>query len=913
VIVDSQAPGGKTGGPKVNWKAYLHPMASAPFIGNENDGQPIEIIVSRPYYVKGSPAGQFFLWVSSEAVEKLLFRRKGDLSDKQVGIICPSGKLYVGSNQYLLDYAFGPLDLQQTEDGKIYRVMTRSGAKNRSEVYVLKVQVFDAPFSIAAVLPDSMVSGISASWHLVLAMVLLSFVVIRGGFILLGLHTSNAVLKARLDESSRGKREMEKINRMLQTEIDERRHVEGALKESEERLKIILEMSQAGIVVIDSENHEIIDANPRACELIGKPKEEIVGHICHTYICPAEKGKCPVTDLNQTVDMAERILIKSDGSNTPILKSVVSTMIGDRSCLIESFMDITAQKKTERLLAKTIERVNGLAKEAQSANIAKSQFLAVMSHEIRTPMNAIIGLTELCLETALSGEQKDLLTRVQVSAELLLKLINDILDISKVEAGEMELEKTGFDIRDIVEKVFQILSMRAAEKGIEFLRHIDPLVPHTIMGDPNRLYQVLMNLAGNAVKFTDQGKVAIRVETGGTDFRNQTVPLHFMVMDTGIGISKDDQARIFNRFSQADSSITRKYGGTGLGLSIVKSLVELMGGEIWVDSDVNKGSTFHFRLALERGEEKKEVPPANMVQDAAKPGEEGKYLSILLAEDNPDNQNLAVTILSKAGYRVDVAENGLLAVKAAKDFHYDLILMDIEMPLMNGFEATEKIREHELQRAEGSIHRMERTSIIAVTAHAIKGYQEKCFEHGMDDFITKPLTKKGLLKIVEKWADSRPAVLVVDDSIDNRLLIEKYLDQDNAFQLVFAENGKEAVDVTERRMFSLILMDMEMPVMDGYEAARFIRNAENRDRNEPKADFKSENRNSKSKIDRIPIIAMTAHDTPEEIQKCLDVGCTDHIAKPIRRESLMKTIVKWLKPGLHHSVNPQPQVNEANN
>jgi signal transduction histidine kinase/ActR/RegA family two-component response regulator len=387
--------------------------------------------------------------------------------------------------------------------------------------------------------------------------------------------------------------------------------------------------------------------------------------------------------------------------------------------------------------------------KAEEASRLKGQFLANMSHELRTPMNGILGFTQLCLGTGLTEDQRDYLDTVERSAEGLMQLLNDILDVSKIEAGKMEVEREPFSIRTCVERSTRTMLASAQQKGLELTWEVDPRLPDAVVGDENRIRQVLLNLVGNALKFTDQGSVRVAVEMQPAP--DSGLLAHFSVRDTGLGIPEDKRKIIFEPFRQADGSTTRRFGGTGLGLAISTGLVDIMGGRIWVESEVGRGSTFHFTAPFTLGQPVLPQRPPSPTGDCAP-------LSILVAEDNAVSQRLVTALLKERGHSVTLAANGCAVLDQVEQRDFDLILMDIQMPEMDGLQATAEIRYREGQSGK-------HIPIVAMTAHAMAGDRERCLDSGMDGYIAKPIHPGELMALITGMTAQRIAVTSVQGAV----------------------------------------------------------------------------------------------------------------------------------------------------
>ena len=583
----------------------------------------------------------------------------------------------------------------------------------------------------------------------------------------------------------------------------------------------------------------------------------------------------------------------------------ISDISTEKTNLTESFAvviihDITRRKELESRLRETNQALEDArrqaekkAKEAEMANRAKSTFLAAMSHDIRTPMNGVIGILELLLETSLTQEQREFLNIIQTSSQTLLKLLNDILDFSKIEAGQIELEHNPFDLEQTIITVAGTLASRAHNKGIEFFWEIEPDVPRYLIGDSLRLQEIIMNLVGNAIKFTDKGEILLQIATHLSSQQSpelDEIVLRFSVSDTGIGISEEKQKEIFEAFTQADSSIARRFGGTGLGLAIARNLVELMGGYLWVESQIGHGSLFQFSANFTRDLSMEAYP------DRQLPAQLGlSRIDTLLVDDNVTHRRILRRLLENWGLQVTEAQDGLegLAMLSADEAHeFQLILLDSQMPKMDGFEMLKALAEKPI--AAKSI-------LMLANTTEYHQHRNRCEQFTPSSCIPKPIDPSRLFKTIlkalrgendaydvsesiEPDSGSFPSaaqlpglhILVAEDHAINQLVIEKWLER-WGWKTTTVENGQDALDAVEHQDFDLILMDVQMPQIDGVAATQKLRE---RERHTGR---------------HIPIIALTAHAMEGDKERFIEAGMDAYVSKPLQSGKLYAAIEQCIQ------------------
>ncbi|MGO8880422.1 MAG: response regulator [Desulfomonilaceae bacterium] len=652
-------------------------------------------------------------------------------------------------------------------------------------------------------------------------------------------------------------------------DITEQKLAEERLRHANQEQQRLLSTAATAIFTLDSAGI-VTGVNEEFCSITGFEKDDIIGkpssvlreqqgdESCRLFPVVANDRLCRHQCSIQTKDGRVLSVLK----NVSVERDDTGTVIGG----IASFIDVTELIEARKL--------------AEQASVAKSEFLANMSHEIRTPMNGIIGMTQLALNTQINEEQRDYLQSVMISADSLLGLINDILDFSKIEAGKLELAPVQFSLRDCIADTMTTVAIGADNKGLELVYSIPSNIPDAVIGDPGRIRQILVNLVGNAIKFTAKGEVAINTELElKTDYE---VCVHFSVADTGIGIPPEKQAKIFNAFEQADNTTTREYGGTGLGLSITARLVEMMKGRIWVQSEMGKGSVFHCMVWLSLSTE----PASRRIPlDVSSL----KGVNVLVVDDNATNRRILEESLRAWGMKVTSVDGGKAALEEMKNGEitgspFTIVLVDYMMPGMDGFELAEKIK------ADPSIAN---STMIMLTSAGQRGDAARCLELGISAYLLKPINQKQLLETIcgslqkDAVTKTRPSlltrhsireskrslnILLAEDNLINQKLAVSLI-QKMGHKVSIAQNGRLALEAIERETFDIILMDVQMPEMDGLEATQAIRTRE-----------------SLIGRPRIPIIAMTAYAMAGDRDRCLEAGMDGYVSKPISAQELFETI-----------------------
>jgi len=707
-------------------------------------------------------------------------------------------------------------------------------------------------------------------------------------------------------------------------DITYRKRAEEALRESEQKYRTITGAAQDAILMMDNKGN-ISYWNPAAEKMFGYTPEEIIGRELHIVLSPQRyqedyrKGFKKFKETGQGLAVGKVLeveAIRKDGTEFPIELSLSAIQIKGKWHAMGILRDITERKEADGALRKAkdqleqrvnertaelvtindqlekaIARANVMTAQAEMANIAKSKFLANMSHEIRTPMNGVIGMTGLLIDTDLNDEQLRYAETVRTSGESLLKLINDILDFSKIEAKKLDLEETDFDIRAMMDDFAATMAFHAEEKGLAFICAFEPEIPTFLKGDPGRLRQILTNLAGNAVKFTSEGKITVRASLV-TETDEEAV-LRFSVRDTGIGIPENKQGMLFQSFSQVDTSTTRKSGGTGLGLVISKQLSEMMHGKIGVNSEDGKGSEFWFTVCLAKQPEREcdEISPAEITG-----------ARILVVEDNAAKREVLMAQLESYGVRPTEAQDGSTAMQTLYQAReagdpFQVAMVDMQMPGMDG---------EALGLAIKTDEKLKDTRLMMMTSIGWRGDAERLHEIGVAAYMTKPVRKSDLFDSLAAVLTSKTAqrivtrhsireirrrnirILLAEDNVTNQQVAVGILKK-LGLRVDVVANGAEAVKALEDLPYDLVFMDVQMPELDGLEATRIIRN-----RKPESAEQGDQALNSKYRASNVPIVAITAHAMKGDREKCLEAGMDDYISKPVTPQALSEVLEKWL-------------------
>ncbi len=689
---------------------------------------------------------------------------------------------------------------------------------------------------------------------------------------------------------------------LIKQELVKRLQAEQALHAMEEQFKHVFDYSKVGMNLVGSD-YNYLKVNKAFCEMTGYSEEELLARDF--------KGITHPNDIEPNLTLSKKLLageINDFNIEKRYIRKNGETMHGDLTASamrekngnfkygIAIIQDITGRKQIEQQLHETMQELKKAMAAADAANRTKSAFLANMSHEIRTPMNAIIGLSHLCMQTELTPKQSDYLQKVHGSAKALLGIINDVLDFSKIEAGKMTMEQVRFELEDVLGNLATVISAKAEEKGLEFLFETSlDVYPHLI-GDPLRLGQVLINLAGNALKFTEKGEILVLSEA--EEETADSIVLRFTIRDSGIGMTQEQIDRLFQAFTQADSTTTRKFGGTGLGLSISKQLVELMNGKIWAESTPGEGSKFIFTACFGKAVERRSMKRDQLNVDL-------RGMRVLAVDDNPTCRHILQSYLESISFKVVKAANGLEALQAVEQadregMPYQLVLLDWKMPVMNGIEAAQKIH-----AMTGLSHA---PRILLISSFSQSEMLQHIENNSVNGILSKPFQQSELFNAaMEIFGHGEPRerrsattvlfhpdlaakisgayLLLAEDNEINQQVARELLEKAGV-AVAIVENGKEAVARLWEEKFDGVLMDMQMPVMDGIAATREIR--------------------KNPRLAELPIIAMTANVLAGDLDQCLAAGMNDHITKPLDPNQMVSILAKWIVPAQLAALSSTP-------
>jgi two-component system, sensor histidine kinase and response regulator len=672
------------------------------------------------------------------------------------------------------------------------------------------------------------------------------------------------------------------LDRIQQRDVALQKAHDGLEKRVAERtsyLNALIENSPLAILVLDSEG-KVQLCNPAFEEMFQYSRLEIIGKPVDALLAD-ENLLTQVRSISREtlggtpVNLVTRRMRKDRSLVDVELHAVPLVVSGQVVGSLSIYQDISVRKRAEAAMQQAKEA-------AEASSRAKSEFLANMSHEIRTPINGIMGMTELVLDTQLDAEQREYLNMAKHSADSLLSLINDILDYSKIEAGKLDIDAVDFNLADAIGDTMKTLGLRAHQKGLELLYDIQPDVPDALVGDPGRLRQIILNLLGNAIKFTQKGEVLLYVDP--VSQTTDDIQLHFTVTDTGIGIAPDKQTAIFEAFTQADGSMSRTYGGTGLGLTISSRLVSLMHGRIWVESEPGNGSRFHFtaHFGLQKAPARVVVPKDPITL---------RDLRVLVVDDNATNRQILLRMLTNWHTNPTAVASGAEAISALREAQdlkliYPLILLDAQMPEMDGFALAEIIKKNRDWKF---------ATIMMLSSGGQRGDGKRCRELEVAAYLTKPIRQAELLDAILTALGTKPTkeaapalvtrhslrenrsplrILLAEDNVVNQVLAVRLLEK-RGHQVTLAANGKEALAALEKNSFDLVFMDVQMPEVDGFEATAAIRQKE------------------KTSGSHLPVIAMTAHAMVGDKERCVEAGMDDYISKPIRLQELNELLDRY--------------------